>query len=97
MFAPRSVIGTALLITAAFAADGVAQMSDDRPRSTTDTVEYCNHLSRRFAAVAPDRPPHPPAAVMAAEGNRLCQLGHMRPGILRLRRALLLLDQPREP
>jgi hypothetical protein len=74
-----------------------AQGIDDRPRSMTDTVEYCDHLARRFAAAAPNRPPHLHAATMAADGNKLCQQGHMRPGILRLRRALLMLDQAQGP
>jgi hypothetical protein len=81
-----------MLAVAASAA--AAQVADDPPRSTTDTVEYCDHLMKRFAAVVPNRPKRPRAAIMADEGNRLCRQGHTRPGILRLRRALMLLEQP---
>ena len=95
----RSVLSAAAQFTAvcAIMAAAAAQGVDDRPRSMTDTVEYWDHLARRFAAVAPNRQPHLHAANMAADGNRLCRQGHMRPGILRLRRALILLDEAQGP
>jgi hypothetical protein len=58
----------------------------------TDTPEYCWHLAaevaeaRRAAPVTP-----PPVRVLAEEGQRMCGSGMIRGGILRLRRALLLL------
>jgi hypothetical protein len=62
---------------------------------TTDTPEYCHKLLDRIseavhAAVAP-----PPVEVssLSTEGKRMCNNGLTRGGILRLRRALLILEQ----
>ena len=52
---------------------------------TTDTLTYCDALSRRL-----------PASLSAAvtrlreEGETMCATGHVRGGIMQLRRALLL-------
>jgi hypothetical protein len=62
-------------------------------RVTTDSAEYCAHLLARIghARARAEEPEHR-ADVLAAEGRRMCAAGHIRPGIARLRRALLLLE-----
>jgi hypothetical protein len=56
------------------------------------TPEHCRELALRASALrARARAPHPQAALLASEGERLCAHGHYRPGIVRLRRAVLLL------
>jgi hypothetical protein len=95
-----SSVSMAILVTVAGCAiapsTAMAQGADDPPRSTTDTFEYCDHLVKRFGAEIPSRSRHPRAIVLANEGQRLCLQGHTRPGILRLRRALMLLDEPED-
>lgn len=62
---------------------------------TSDTPEYCEKLFDRISEVL--RTTAEPAPVMVAslstEGHQLCTEGLTRPGILRLRRALMLLRQ----
>lgn len=55
-------------------------------RVTTDSAEYCAVLAQRLAVT-----PHgetEPARSLGEEGRRLCDGGHVRTGIARLRRAL---------
>ncbi|WP_149540519.1 hypothetical protein [Siccirubricoccus phaeus] len=56
------------------------------PRVTTDTVEYCGSLAARLASLpAAEREP---SRSLGAEGKRLCDTGHVRTGIAKLRRAM---------
>ena len=61
-------------------------------RVITHTQEYCNQLSayvdelRRQTVVASEEARH-----LAQEGDRMCLQGQIRPGIIRLRRAMMLL------
>ena len=68
-------------------------VAEDRPmRVTTDTLEYCVELHGRvdeMVRVAPSPPPE--LTSLETEGQRLCDSGQLRGGILRLRRALMLL------
>lgn len=70
---------------------------------TTDTAAYCHELSDKLAElvkIAP-RPPEDEVLGMGAEGRHLCAEGQVRGGILRLRRAVLVmlqdLDERGEP
>jgi hypothetical protein len=63
-------------------------------RVTTDTPEYCGHLAGRIATVQHTQlATHPEADTLAAEGQHMCDIGHIRGGIARLRRALIMLLQ----
>lgn len=65
-------------------------------RVTTDTPEYCAHLLSRIDQMrARVEEPAQRVDILAAQGRRLCASGHIRPGIARLRRALLLLQNLR--
>jgi hypothetical protein len=55
---------------------------------TTDTLQYCNRLA---GEVAQTPSPPPQARDLMAEGQRLCTGGHIRGGIIRLRRAMIVL------
>ena len=59
---------------------------------TTDTPEYCLQLLDRISELAriAVNPPQE-ATSLSAEGQRMCNQGQTRGGILRLRRALVLL------
>ena len=55
-------------------------------RVTTDTREYCGTLALRLATLPQGR--EEPARSLGAEGMRLCDHGHVRTGVARLRRAI---------
>lgn len=61
-------------------------------RVTTDTTEYCETLTRRLAAMP--QAEQEPARSLAEEGQRLCQNGHVRTGVAKLRRALRAAQNP---
>jgi hypothetical protein len=66
---------------------------------TTDTPEYCQKLLNRIGelvrlAAAPV--PHE-ATSLTTEGERMCDHGQTRGGIMRLRSALLLMEQRHGP
>jgi hypothetical protein len=64
----------------------------DRMRVMSDTPEYCWHLANEVAAAQRETRNLPPdVRFLAVEGQRMCDRGLIRGGILRLRRALLLL------
>jgi hypothetical protein len=65
---------------------GAVAATEHPVRVTTDSSAYCQQLSARLAD-AP-RSAEEPARSLAEEGQRLCQTGHVRTGIAKLRRAL---------
>jgi hypothetical protein len=60
---------------------------------TTDTPEYCEHLVNRVRDLVEIAAPPPPREVanLSVEGQRMCEHGQIRGGIMRLRRALMLM------
>jgi hypothetical protein len=61
-------------------------------RVLTYTQEHCRELARRADELrARATTPHAEANLLATEGARLCAHGQLRPGIIRLRRAVVLL------
>ena len=54
-------------------------------RVTTDSFAYCGELAQRVSAQAAAQ--QEPTRRMAEEGQRLCETGHVRTGIAKLRRA----------
>lgn len=78
------LIALAALLSLPARAEGVL-------RVTTESFEYCEYLSLRLAGVEArggDGPAGEASRSMAEEGRRLCQSGHVRAGIAKLRRAL---------
>jgi len=55
-------------------------------RVTTDSIEYCGSLAQRVAALPGGA--LEPARSLAEDGMRLCDSGHVRTGVAKLRRAL---------
>ena len=89
----RRVALSMLLASAPFA---LSAAGDGPPAVvTTDTPEYCHRLIERISELVGSEPQPPPVTVssLSNEGRRLCDEGLTRPGILRLRRALMLLEQ----
>ncbi len=71
---------------------------DEVPRVITHSREYCEELSARAGQLRQARGATPAeTAQLAAEGERLCALGQIRPGIMRLRRAIMLLQAEGAP
>jgi hypothetical protein len=82
--------GVLWAVLAAWVPAGAA--GSEVPRVITHTREYCEALSARVGELREARAPAPAEAVLlAAEGDRLCAQGQIRPGIMRLRRAIMLL------
>ncbi|MBU6497675.1 MAG: hypothetical protein KGJ41_15835 [Rhodospirillales bacterium] len=89
------LLASILLLGMVPAVPALAQHGADegRPmRVITDTPEFCHRLAGEFAAEqrAALRP-HPVAHDLALTGERMCGNGQIRPGIMRLRRALQIL------
>ncbi len=86
----KTVLSTA--VAAWFAGQALAQanfLPDQDPMTvTTDTSEYCLGLADRMDTDA-DMPPH--ARVLWRSGRTMCEHGHVRGGLLRLRRAMQML------
>ncbi len=62
---------------------------------TSDTPAYCLRLLNEIADMERAGPAPPPEVThLSAEGQRLCNEGQTRGGILRLRRAWLLMTHP---
>jgi len=55
-------------------------------RVTTESTNYCTELATRFSGQASGATEE--ARALAAEGRMLCETGHVRTGIAKLRRAL---------
>jgi hypothetical protein len=60
---------------------------------TSDTPQYCLHLLDRVSELVrvAGSPPPQEVVYLSSEGQRMCDQGQTRGGILRLRRALLLM------
>jgi phosphohistidine phosphatase SixA len=63
---------------------------------TSDTTEYCERLAAQVTNLVhvSHRPAPAEVADLSAEGSRMCDLGQTRAGIMRLRRAWMLMKQP---
>ena len=63
----------------------------------TDTPAYCQHLSDQVGERVRALPSAPPEVIrLSDEGERLCDEGQVRGGIMRLRRAWLLMAHPED-
>lgn len=65
------------------------------PRYMPDTLEYCSVLRADIARIQARRGVLPAVVVMLTrEGEQMCSIGHIKPGIYRLRTALMMLRHP---
>jgi hypothetical protein len=62
---------------------------------TTDTMEYCLHLADVVGRMTRAAARQTPSEVgdLSSEGQRMCDEGQVRGGILRLRRAVTIMQQ----
>jgi len=66
---------------------------------TSDTPEYCQKLLRRIGEIvrlAAEPVPHE-ATDLTSEGQKMCDHGQTRMGIMRLRSALMIMQKYDEP
>ena len=71
-----------------------AREPDDGDVMLTDRKPYCEHLAREVARLQKVvAGPHIEADRLAVDGVRLCGIGHLAPGIRRLRYALIELEE----
>jgi hypothetical protein len=86
----------AVLLSAGGAYLSVQVADESRPEPViSDTPQYCLQLLdrvSRLVRLAPGPPPEEVAS-LSTEGRRMCDQGQVRGGILRLRRALMLMRQ----
>lgn len=73
--------------------NSLAPAADDPPRVITDTSDYCRQLRRMVEDGVRQATVPPPwgVAMLTDEGARMCDQGLVRGGIVRLRRALMML------
>ena len=66
------------------------------PRMTTPTADYCAHLIREVDRARSSNPRADDRALLLAdEGARMCDRGSYRGGVVRLRRALIMMRNGR--
>ena len=71
-----------------------AQAEVPPDRVTSDSAEFCAQLSDHLSQHLREHlavPVSDEVRTLGQEGHKMCQEGHLRPGILRLRRALQIL------
>jgi len=84
-----SCLGLAAMVLGTPPVSGQPQVQE----VTSDTPEYCLHLLDQVSELVrvAETPPPQEVTSLSAEGQRMCDQGQTRGGILRLRRALLLM------
>lgn len=74
------------ILAVVLAAPVLARGAEPVARVTTDGPDYCRELAQRLAPMPGARTE--PARSLAEDGLRLCENGHPRSGVARLRRAI---------
>jgi hypothetical protein len=84
-----------LLLTLA-ACPWPAAAEEPLPEVTTDTLAYCVQLHDRVETMAraATAPVSAEVASLSTEGQRMCENGLARGGVMRLRRALAIMMRP---
>ncbi len=90
----KAIVGVG--IVAASVSLGAAMVPQASSQTTaeriiTDTPEFCAHLIRMMRESLRTRPPPQEVVAMSGEGERMCDRGEVRRGVLRLRQAMRLL------
>ena len=92
-----SLLGAVACFGAAAMLAGVVPVVGQPPpqQVTSDTPEYCSRLLDRISELVRTAPAPPPYEVtsLSVEGQRMCKQGQTRGGLVRLRRALVLMLQ----
>ncbi len=86
--------GVACWLTVGMAVSAHGQSRD--PIITSDTPAYCGVLRNRINGLTRGVAVPNEAVTLSAEGERMCEQGQIRGGIMRLRRAIAILRHPGE-
>jgi hypothetical protein len=92
----RTVIGAVFALTFLTSAmlTGSPRAQEAVSMVTSDTPQYCVQLIHRVQALLNGAPILPQDVVtLSREGKTMCDNGHIRGGIMRLRRVLVLMHQ----
>jgi hypothetical protein len=97
MIAARMTLPVSLWLALGLGAAGAQNMlvQSTPMEVTTDTVEYCDQLVATALRQETRQPVPQEARLLSEEGRQMCDQGKVRGGILRLRRALLLMQAGR--
>jgi len=98
----RTIVSVGLMIgtgALAVAVSGHVRAQSSAMDVTTDTPQYCLQLLDQVSDLVhiARAPPSPDVTELSSEGRRMCDHGQTRSGIMRLRRALVLMKQDDEP
>ncbi len=107
MLPPRTISATGVLLsllalsaTSYAPPSALAETAQASPMVvTTDTPEYCLHLLDRVSELVQAASGQVPREVtdLTTEGHRMCAHGQTRGGIMRLRSALMIMEQGNGP
>jgi hypothetical protein len=94
---PR-IFPTSLLVCLMALGQGAARAEDAPAEITTDSPAYCLQLYERVEHLRLSTTVPPPREVtdLSAEGQKMCDTGLARGGVMRLRRALTIMMHPEE-
>lgn len=84
--------GVACWLTVGMAVSAHGQSRD--PIITSDTPAYCGVLKNRINGLTRGGAVSNEAVTLSAEGERMCEQGQIRGGIMRLRRAIAIMRHP---
>ncbi len=84
-----------LLVLPAGAEGPATPVNGGVPKVTSHSVEYCNMLATRINALVFEARMAPPSNVieLSDEGQRMCANGQVRGGVMRLRKALMTIQE----
>ncbi|HEY4041410.1 MAG TPA: hypothetical protein VGM32_06150 [Rhodopila sp.] len=93
------LLGGWLVISGASVSAQVALVQTSPMEITTDTPEYCRKLLDRMSSLARLATTPLPREVtdLTSEGQRMCDHGQTRGGIMRLRSALMIMERGNGP
>lgn len=84
-----------LLVLPARAEGPATPVNGGVPKVTSHSVEFCNMLATRINALVFEARMAPPSNVieLSDEGQRMCANGQVRGGVMRLRKALMTMQE----
>ena len=84
-----------LLVLPATAEGPATPVNGAVPKVTSHSIEYCDMLAARINALVFEARMAPPSDVseLSAEGQRMCAQGQVRGGVMRLRKALMVMQE----
>lgn len=93
--ASAAAIGLTVLAAGLSCSDRALADNHSVPRITSHSRDYCAYLTERLDALMFNAHLAPSAQVisLSEEGRRMCDVGQVRGGVARLRRAVMLLQQ----